>query len=321
MVSVILPFYNAEQTLRNSLDSLRRQLYKDFELILVDDGSTDNSLSIAKSFVQENDLTIQLIHQENKGVSAARNTGIDAARGEYLAFLDADDTLAPEALQTAISNLSPNVDIIGWDWTLQFASNGRYMRQADYRTPLEALKNLLGGTMRWNLWLFLIKKELLTTNRIRFIEGANIGEDMMLVIKAFTAANEVRQIHASLYYYNAVNDSSISKGWNDRKIKEIDQNVRAVESHILASRYADDLKDHISYLKLYVKLPLLISPDRDNYKTWYHWFPEANEYATANEQLPIYTRLLQWMGRHKCWTGIQLYYYLVYRLMYGLIYR
>ncbi len=321
IISVIVPFFNAENTLCKSLDSLQRQSFRNFEVILIDDGSTDSSLSIAELFVQRSDLTVNLIHQENKGVSAARNTGINAAKGEYLAFLDADDILDHNALGTAAASISPDVDIIGWDWTLQFASNGRYMRQADYKTPLDALKNLLGGTMRWNLWIFLIKRELLMSNGIRFIENANIGEDMMVVIKAFASARAVRQIHSSLYCYNAVNESSISKSWNERKQAETETNVRAVEQYILASRYADELKDYLPLLKLFVKLPLLICSDSASYETWYHWFPEANGYVLANKQLPFYTRFLQWMAARRFWTGVKLYYYLVNRIVYGLIYR
>lgn len=320
-ISVIIPFYNAGKTLRRSLDSLQEQQFRDFEVVLIDDGSTDGSPDIAESFIRESRLPGRLIHQENKGVSEARNTGIDAAQGTYLAFLDADDILDPRALELAATSISQEVDIIGWDWTLQLATNGRYMRQADYQTPLDALKNLLGGTMRWNLWLFLIKKELLVSNGIRFIKGADIGEDMMVIIKAFASAKEVRQIHTSLYYYNAVNESSISKRWDERKKAGTETNVRAVESCILASRYADDLKDCIPFLKLFVKLPLLISPDRTSYEAWYHWFPEANGFATANKRLPFYTRFLQWMAARRCWTGVKLYYYLVNRIVYGIIYR
>ena len=320
-ISVILPFYNAGKTLRRSLDSLLGQRFRDFEVVLVDDGSTDGSPAIAEQFMQESPFHVNLVHQENKGVSAARNRGIDEARGDYLAFLDADDALDPQALETAANLISPDVDIIGWDWTLQLATNGRYMRQADYQTPLQAVKNLMGGTMRWNMWLFLIKRELLTLNGIRFIEGANIGEDMMVTIKAFICAKAVRQIHASLYWYNAVNDASISKNWNEKKRNEIETNVREVERFVLASRYADELREYVPHLKLFNKLPLLIGSNRDSYEEWYHWFPESNAYATKNKQLPVYTRLLQWMASRRCWTGVRLYHFLVYRIVYGVIYR
>ena len=95
-VSVIVPVYNAEKWLRDALASLQAQSYSDFEVILVDDGSTDTSSSICREFCGM-DSRFRLISQKNAGVSAARNAGIDDAHGEWLAFLDADDTMPADA--------------------------------------------------------------------------------------------------------------------------------------------------------------------------------------------------------------------------------
>ena len=157
-VSVIIPVYNAGKTLQESLDSLRAQTFRDFEVLFVDDCSTDASPALMESFLRESGLTGRILKQEqNGGVAAARNRGLDAAQGEYLAFLDADDRMAENALEVAVA-AACGADIVGWDWTLGFEKNGRYMRQADYDTPLQALKNLMGGTMRWNLWLFALRR-------------------------------------------------------------------------------------------------------------------------------------------------------------------
>ena len=88
--SVIVPIYNREKSIKKCVDSILRQSEKDFELILVDDGSTDNSLNICKDF-EKTDNRIIVIHKENGGVSSARNAGIDVARGKYVVFVDSDD--------------------------------------------------------------------------------------------------------------------------------------------------------------------------------------------------------------------------------------
>lgn len=97
IISVIIPVYNAEKWLRDALDSLQAQTYENFEAILVDDGSTDSSHSICLEYCQR-DPRFKLISQPNSGLSAARNAGIDIVRGKWISFLDADDTLSPDAL-------------------------------------------------------------------------------------------------------------------------------------------------------------------------------------------------------------------------------
>lgn len=322
-VSVIVPVYNAAKTLQASLDSIKAQTFRDFEVVFADDGSTDGTRQIIELFAQNSGIPCKILHQErNSGVAAARNRALDAADGEFVAFVDADDAIAPQALERAIAAVSaPDVDIVGWDWTLGFETNGRYMRQADYTTPLDAIKALMGGTMRWNLWLFLTRRSLLQDNGIRFIDGADMGEDMMLMLKAFLHARKVAQIHESLYSYNAVSTSSISRQFSERRRAEVTRNVAEVERAISASSHCKELGEYINHLKLYIKLPLLISAEKENYLLWYGWFNESNAYACANKQLPLRTRMLQWLAAHRCWVGVRLYYVLVYKFVYGVIYR
>ena len=322
-VSIIMPVFNAAGTLRKSLESIKAQTFRDFELVVVDDCSSDDSDSVLEEFAENSDVNCRIVRQEkNAGVAAARNRGLDTAEGEYVAWVDADDVIAPDALEKAVEAAeNGDADIVGWDWTLGFEKNGRYMRQADYSTPLEALKALMGGTMRWNLWLFLTRRSLLADNGIRFIDGANMGEDMMLMLKAFTCAGKVAQIHEALYGYNAVNSGSISRQFSEERRMEVSENVAAFEMELAGSPYAAEFKDYVFYLKLFIKLPLLISARQDDYDIWYSWFPDANPYAIANKALPWRTRALQWMAARRMWLGVRLYYFLIYKFVYGIIYR
>ena len=324
-ISLIMPVYNASKTLSESLECIRRQSSRDFELIFVEDGCTDNSVELLEQFAASADFPCHLISQpHNLGVAAARNRGLAAACGEYISFVDADDKIEPEALDTAIRSLDASeepVDIVGWDWKLGFEKNSRYMRQAVYDTPLQALKNLTGGTMRWNLWLFLVRRKLLSDNNIHFIDGANMGEDMMLMLKAFACAKKIIQLHQALYCYNAASPSSLSRQFSEERRLEIETNLAEAQRFLLAGLYADEMASYINHLKLFLKLPLLISADENNYKTWYLWFPEANPYAMKNKSLPVRTRLLQGMAARRCWVGVKMYYLLVYKFVYGLLYK
>ena len=324
-ISLIIPVYNAETTLPATLESIRAQRFRDFEVIFAEDAGTDGSAALLETFCQESGLPCKLLHAEkNSGAAAARNRALEVAEGEYLAFADADDLLDPGMLEKAaetVETTEQTVDIVGWDWTLGLNQDGRYMRQADYTTPIEALRNLTGGTMRWNLWMFLVRRELIEQNGIRFIPGADIGEDMQFMLRAFLNARQVVQLHESLYRYNAVNSASISKQFSPEKRAQVETNFREVERCFAGSDFCRDYPDALADLKLFLKRPLLISADRKDYETWYAWFPEVNGRARELAALPVHTYLLQSMAARRCWLGVKLYYVLIHKFVYGILYR
>jgi glycosyltransferase involved in cell wall biosynthesis len=324
-ISLIIPVYNAEKTLPATLESIRAQRFRDFEVIFAEDAGTDGSAFLLEAFCLESGLPCKLLRAEkNSGAAAARNRALEMAEGEYLAFADADDLLDPGMLEKAaetVETTEQTVDIVGWDWTLGLNQDGRYMRQADYTAPIEALRNLTGGTMRWNLWMFLVRRELIEQNGIRFIPGADIGEDMQFMLRAFLNARHVVQLHESLYRYNAVNSASISKQFSPEKRAQVETNFREVERCFAGSDFCRDYPDALADLKLFLKRPLLISADRKDYETWYAWFPEANGRARERAALPAHTYLLQSMAARRCWLGVKLYYVLIHKFVYGILYR
>ena len=123
LVSLIIPVYNVEQYLKQCLESVKNQIYPNIEVILVNDGSTDNSLSICRYYAQENGWI--LVNQENSGLSAARNAGINQSTGEYIAFLDSDDWIEPDFIQNMIESVEKyDADIVesGIRWVIQIIS-------------------------------------------------------------------------------------------------------------------------------------------------------------------------------------------------------
>ena len=323
LVSVILPVYNAEACLQRCIDSLKAQTWPELQFIFIDDASSDASPQILERFSREGGFRCKTVRQErNCGVAAARNRGLQEAEGKYIAFVDADDRICPEAIRKAAEAAEAfEADIVGWDWTLGFEKNGRLMRQAGYASPLQALKNLCGGTMRWNLWLFLLRRSLIEENGIRFLPGRNMGEDMMFMIKAFSQARKTVQLHEPLYEYNAVSTTSLSRQFSRERREEVDANLEEAVQAIASSRYAGPLRDYVPQLKLFIKLPLLISSDSGNYRLWHSWHPEANASAMANKALPLRTRLLQGAAARKCWIPVKAYYLFVYKFVYGVIFK
>lgn len=325
-MSVIIPVYNAAGTLNQCLDSLFSQTYDNLELVFVDDCSDDGSGDIVCSFAADHgrdDIQVKLIrHEINSGVAAARNTAMDNATGKYVCSVDADDWLETDAVRELVDIAESNVaDIVGCDWYLSFNRNERYMAQRHFETPLEALKNMMAGVMRWNLWLFMVRKSLYDDNQIRFVPGMNMGEDMLVTMRLFLAARNVEHVAKPFYHYRQVNESSVSKVFSDTRIAEVSENVTRVESVIHDSQYRKELLEYVDYLKQFIKLPLLMTNDVHQYKRWNAWFTESDKSILKNKMVPLRTRLVEYAALKQWYFLLKLYHIFVYKFIYGLIYR
>lgn len=307
VLSVITPVYNAAKTMEKSLQSIRCAQPEKVELVFVDDGSTDGTSSILASYIEKSPFRCKCIRQDNQGAAAARNNALNHAEGEFLIFLDADDRFVPDALDRILQLLKEDMDILGWDWTHEQETGTRSMRQAEYCTPEQALKNLMGGTMKWNLWLYAVKRELVDKNGVRFVPGADMGEDMGLMLKAFACASRVKQVHEPLYVYNACNPASISTQLNQKRRDQVTENLHSAETFLLNSPYTQLAQAYLPHLKLFIKLPLLIGFSKKDYQLWNQWMPEANAFAAANKALPFRTRFLQWMASKRLYPGVWAY--------------
>lgn len=325
-VSVIIPVYNASATLGSCLDSLSRQTFQHLELLFIDDSSTDGSLDILVAYAEQystGDFVVKVLrHERNRGVAAARNTGLEYATGEYVYYVDADDFIEPDTLECLLKEAQEKeLDIVGHEWFLTFKSDERYMKQPLFVTPDEALRQMMCGVMRWNLWLFLVRRSLYVENNIRFIEGMNMGEDMMVMMKLFVCAKRVASINRAFYHYGQSNSGSLTKTYSAEHIRQVTNNVQEAEQFISASSYAGLLSEFIPFLKLNIKLPLLITDDESRYRQWTEWFPEANGYVMKNKRLPLRTRLLQLAAVKRYDFLLKLYYRFVFKLVYGVIYK
>ncbi|MBR5176826.1 MAG: glycosyltransferase [Bacteroidales bacterium] len=319
LISILIPVFNAGKTLPRTLQCLSALKGKDAEVLFVNDGSTDETCAILEAYIGSNpEVECHLFHQTNQGVAAARNTAIENAKGQWLLFLDADDLYSNSAFDIISTELIDSIDVLGWDWVNENGTRTRSMRQADYSTPTQALINMMGGTMKWNLWLFAIRRKLIIANNIRFIPGADMGEDMGFILKVFACSKTVRQIHLPLYRYNASNPSSISVKMDEKRRKEVTANLKSAESFLLQSDFADLFRAYLPHLQLFIKLPLLIGPSQENYRIWYSWFSEANGFAFKNPDLPFRTRLLQWIASKQLWPAVRCYNR-VYKTLYRFI--
>ncbi|MFD2598316.1 glycosyltransferase family 2 protein [Sphingobacterium corticis] len=325
IVSIIIPFYNAKNTLAFCLKSLSDVSYKNLQFIFIDDCSVDNGATQVEEFLakQSKDKSSILIrHSVNMGVASARNTGLDHAIGEYILYVDADDKLAANAIGKLVDcALTNHADIVGFNWYLEFETNKRKMPQPKFQSPREALENMINGTMRWNLWIFLVKRALYEDNNIRFLPGMNMGEDLMVMIKLFASAENVVYADKYFYHYRQSNKESLTKTYSEAHMQQVSENLNEAIEFLKDTIYWNDLAKFTHYLKLNIKLPLLISPKYASYRRWLTWFSESNRYAGKNPNISWRTRMLEHCAYRRYFFAIKLYYYVVIRVVYGIIYK
>lgn len=321
-VSVIVPVYKVEHFIERCMRSLMNQTLQDVEFIVVDDCSPDNSISIAKQVAgdyPDRQVTF-IVHEINKGLPAARNTGLAIAKGEYVFHCDSDDFVEADMLEALYEKAkSENADIVWCDWFLSFERNERYMKQPYYDSAINALKGMLSGVMKYNVWNKLVRRELYTTNAISFPAGYGMGEDMT-VMKLFACAKKVTYLPKAFYHYVKLNASAFSNTYSENHLTELRHNVEDTLC-FLKARCGDKVKTELEFFKLDVKYPFLISDDSRKYALWNAWYPEANTYISRNKSVSMRRRFLQLLAANGQYWLVRLYYKFVHKFVYGLIFR
>lgn len=211
MVSVIVPVYNAEKFLGECISSVTAQTCRDIEIILVDDGSADRSRTICDR-AAEGDRRIRVIHQDNRGPSAARNAGIDAARGEWLMFVDADDTITPDAVETLLKTAVETDCDIATASIFRGTDPKSIRRQAKEATVVvtsdTAIRKLLYQDGFDSCPVAkLFRRELFDT--LRFPVGRNF-EDLWLVPRLYALPDKIAVTPATVYFYRQYCESFMS---------------------------------------------------------------------------------------------------------------
>lgn len=205
-ISIIVPVYNTEQYLPQCIDSILAQTFTDFELILVNDGSTDNSSKICDEYA-EKDSRIVVVHKENEGANAARRDGVKVANGEWITFVDSDDTLTIDSLKILCTNITNNTDII----IGQYKINKKRVKTL---TAIEYRKLLIRGKMA-HIWGKLYRRQILHDEIFHIPNKISIGEDMLMNIKiAFSIRLNVKIIPNVIYNYTYRVNSAINTRLN-----------------------------------------------------------------------------------------------------------
>jgi UDP-glucose:(glucosyl)LPS beta-1,3-glucosyltransferase len=266
-LSIIIPSYNSERFISHTLSMLVSQGLNDCEVIVINDGSTDQTENISKAYAEKYE-EIKVLSIPNSGVSVARNTGLMQASGKYIYFLDSDDTLAPDTVSFFKETIKrhPAIDIFSFGYESHIA--GKKLRK--YRNPhysmmqfdgsLQFLGLFLSKKISCNICSILVSYTLLRENNILFIPGLKIGEDIEFLINIFSLAKTIYYDARLCFIYQIRNDS-VMQGYKTysetqlnyfvmlkkviSEIVRINPNISKNASFFLANAYCSNLRYYL----------------------------------------------------------------------------
>lgn len=218
-LSIIIPCYNAQQSIGKIVGSILGQEYKDFELILVNDGSTDDTLKVLNKLADK-DGRIKVLNKPNGGPSSARNLGLDKAMGEYIQFYDADDDIKPESLSEIVQSMANN-DMVVSGWQTNLHQNGKTIigykklipehKVIDTNIKEFVLKSFGTDGVLYNLWNKMLKGDIIRANSLRFDENLNFGEDVLFALNYLKYIERLEILPIVSYEYTAGSATSVFK--------------------------------------------------------------------------------------------------------------
>lgn len=210
-ISIIIPVYNAENTIQRCLQSIINQTYNNIEILVIDDGSTDNSFSICKN-IASIDNRIKIFHKKNSGPAAARNIGLDNVSGDFVTFIDADDWVENTLIENYVSLLCDKVDLYICNYIDEYPSQS--IKHPKYNLELTSDNILLLEVFQKQafpfLWCKLFRYNVIKDNTIRFDTQLKLSEDNIFIIEYLYHSRGIKLNNKYLYHYSRNQTNSLS---------------------------------------------------------------------------------------------------------------
>ena len=328
-LSFIVPVYNAEKYLKKCVESILNQTFYDFEVIFIDDTSTDKSLDILYSYTC--DTRIKIITKENEGVSLARNCGLELAKGEYIMFVDADDWIDKNASKVMIDIIEKNqADVVFAPYIREFENRSLKKKIYDeeeiifdrmevkdklYRRFIGLIGNELkepeNADALCTVWGKLYKRSIIEENHIRFHDIREIGtyEDGLFNLHYFQFVHKAVYINQYLYHYRKYNDQSITTTYNSKLYKQWNRLFDIMEEYIhnnkLSEVYQKALNNRIALSILGQGLNIIASDKTNKEKEkLIKAILYKPRYIKAYKELkikyfPSYWKVFYWAAKHR----------------------
>lgn len=230
LVSVVIPIYNSSKFIMKTLSSLDKQSFRNYEIIMINDGSTDNSMDILKSY-SINKNNVILYDQKNSGVSAARNKGIELANGEFVTFLDSDDIYAPTFLEKMLAKQNEkNADLIYCGFN-RIGMSGKLSKISNIFEEGNILNFYLQRNGYFHFSGMLIRRKILLDHMINFEVGRNISEDLLFTVKLLSNV-DCYCVKENLFHYVERSESIMTSNWSKDKWFSDIEGRRAILSYL-----------------------------------------------------------------------------------------
>lgn len=249
MFSIIIPMYNLEDSIRDTLESILKNDLSECELLLLDDGSKDKTVEVAEALLKEKcPCYYAIIKKENTGVSDTRNQGIKAAKGKYIIFCDGDDFFEPDLMSVLREELDENVDMAAWPYYILQDGNRKLSQKNGESDIFDSKRmmrlHLLDG-YRMRLGAFAIKRECLTKANLFFTKDCTFAEDMEFIMKCILNSERIQWIQSPLFCYvkregSLVNSYNLRRFEAPRTIERVVQYMEQKQIHL-----DDDLEEYM----------------------------------------------------------------------------
>lgn len=256
LVSVIIPVYNTESFLDSCLWSVVQQTYKELEIIIVNDGSTDRSEDIINKY-RKLDTRIIYIYQKNKGLPSARRTGVDIASGKYIQHLDSDDCLLKDAIESLVCRAeSSGADIVNVRFIFAYPKDKKKNELAPFTdfkeiTGIQCLKYSFSNLVFWSVWSNFQKRSLYLENSIILVPDISYGEDAILMSQLFLYAHKVVFLDKPILLYNRhVDAMSHISSLTDKKYEEFKRFPLWIKDFLESKQVFSEVEKEFTFLEI-----------------------------------------------------------------------
>lgn len=287
VVSVVVAVYNCGRYLRRCLESLLSQTFGDFEVLLIDDGSSDGSGGICDEYAGK-DNRFKVVHQDNRGVSAARHAGEERACGEYIIFADADDWMEPDMVGMMVEcGADSNADVVGCNFFVD-----REKESEAYRIRFQGKDSYLHDVVanKWGvLWRHLIRRSLLQRHGIAFNPDFGASEDYHYMVRCLYYAEKIAYVEECLYHYNCSNSNSISTARKESTAQWYGRATDCVEEFLEGRGILPAYENDLVLRKINVKNMFL----RFGIPLWNSNYPEVAGFIWKKDvEIPLKRRIV-----------------------------
>ena len=300
-ISVIVPVYNTEKYLHRCIDSVLAQTYKDFELLLIDDGSKDSSGTICDEYAAQ-DTRVRVFHKENGGVSSARNAGLAIASGDWIMHLDGDDWIEPDMLERLIQKgEDTGADIVMGDFLFAYSDRDILYSLPDWDNNKTASLNRYITSVWTCVWGGIHKRSLYEEYQLKSPQGVTYCEDFHLMARLCYHAKKVVNVHQPFYHYRQ-QEGSVMHNLSKKTERDEQWVYQDIIRFFKEKRVYDDYRKSMCWRMLKATQELVL--DKSTWKTFQEMVPEKKHYIWDCPYINRKLKMNMWcLTHHLSWIS------------------